>query len=351
MEILHDNKVTPAHFFLRKIQEGMRDSLGLFLESRARLNKKKFYCKTLMSNGSYLAINCDLTVSCHCNDMDGSGTLGNLRVTSLENILSDEKAELFRESLLKGKLPISKCARCHQLSVIDKGEQTSSGVKFPQALTIENTSNCNLKCLACKRDLISKNRKRRRISIDDIEYLAKAINRLGVNRIVYINYGEPFLYDSILEEISLLRKYNPDIYIETSTNGTLINNETKLKAALLFDKILFSLDGSTNESVAAYQRGSNFEAVYKNMCTLVNLRDSLNFKKPFIEWKYVLFRWNDSKKLISQAIQLAESAKVDSIRFYPTLSPFYGISLKHYLGFRYLRKARETKLGANRDVN
>jgi wyosine [tRNA(Phe)-imidazoG37] synthetase (radical SAM superfamily) len=220
-----------------------------------------------------------------------------------------------------------------------KNIESDHNLKFPRTLLIENTSNCNLNCLSCRRELINKNRKSRHINLEYFEIISRSIQQLEVKNVAFMNFGEPFLSNSIMEEITILRKNNPNLWIETCTNGMLVNNEYKLKSALLFDKIRFSIDGATNESVRYYQKGSNFETVYKNMSSLAKLKKSHNLKRPIIEWKYVLFKWNDSRELISKAVKMAKVANIDSICFYPTLTPFYAISYKYYLGLKYLRPA------------
>jgi hypothetical protein len=51
-----------------------------------------------------------------------------------------------------------------------------------------------------------------------------------------------------------------------------------------------------------------------------------------LEWKYLLFNWNDKRWMIERAIEMAKEAKVDAISFWPTNNPFYGISWRYRLG-------------------
>ena len=154
------------------------------------------------------------------------------------------------------------------------------------------------------------------MSLADIEKVAKNIKSSKIGLIFFYNLGEPFLSDTIYEEISLLKQYNPDTAIYVSTNGLLINQGKKIEAALMTDYIWISLDGTTDESVKAYQVGGNFQVAYNNMKELVRLRNSRNQVKPVIEWKYVVFSWNDSESEIEKAIELARDAKVDMLSFW-----------------------------------
>jgi len=54
-----------------------------------------------------------------------------------------------------------------------------------------------------------------------------------LNSILYFGYGEPFLSPRIHEELSILRDYNPDALITSSTNGRPIDTDQKREAALM----------------------------------------------------------------------------------------------------------------------
>jgi hypothetical protein len=47
----------------------------------------------------------------------------------------------------------------------------------------------------------------------------------------------------------------------------------------------------------------------------------------------LLFNWNDRRKTIERAIEMAKEAGVDAISFWPTTNPFYGFSYRYRLGF------------------
>lgn len=48
-----------------------------------------FYCNALLGQSTYnICINCDMTVSCNCQDYDGSGHVGDLRTHTFEEDIS-----------------------------------------------------------------------------------------------------------------------------------------------------------------------------------------------------------------------------------------------------------------------
>jgi uncharacterized Fe-S cluster-containing radical SAM superfamily protein len=279
-----------------------------------------FTCNALSGRSDYnICINSDMTVSCNCLDLDGSGHIGDLQVNTLEEIFGGPTATAFRRSLARGSLPIRRCLSCRELVKTSRAEAKSSLSDYTtpkRGIMVENTVQCNLRCINCNRKLILKTRKRLRMSLQDMAKVAKDIERNGISVVNFFNLGEPFLSDTIFEELALLRKHNPAAAIYVSTNGSLVNQDKKFEAALLTDYIYFSLDGATNESVNKYQVGGDFEAAYRNMKELVRLRNSRAQAHPVIDWKYVVFSWNDGEAEIAKAVELAKEANVDILSFW-----------------------------------
>src|SRR6267378_6969017 len=105
------------------ISDIVRKGLQLYLEWSARLKGQRFACRALAGESEYnLTINCDLTVSCNCQDYNGSGHIGDLNKNSFDEVFFGPVASRFREELAKGKLPIRSCARCGDLMRVPKSE-------------------------------------------------------------------------------------------------------------------------------------------------------------------------------------------------------------------------------------
>lgn len=286
---------------------------------------RAYYCKALSGESNYnICINSDLTVSCNCGDYDASGHIGNLAEDTLGDIFEGEIAQAFRDDLAVGKLPISSCTACVELTSSTRklAKEKSKNWKLPRkGIMVENTVVCNYQCLACDRGVVDTRKRNngrsggRLMSADDLEIVARTIQKYGIEQIFYHNLGEPFLSKNILQEMEIIRKFNPDTRIIISTNGTFVEGDTKLRAAMLFDEIHVSIDGSNQQTLEKYQIGGDFERSFRNMESMVRYRDERFLTKPLIEWKYVVFKWNDSEEDIIQAIELAKKANVDRISF------------------------------------
>src|SRR3954468_6055822 len=105
------------------LSDYVRNGLKLYYEWSARLRGQRFYCNALAGQSEYnITVNCDLTVSCTCQDYDGSGHIGDLNKNSFKEVFFGPTAQRFRTDLAKGKLPIKTCTRCSELKRVSKSE-------------------------------------------------------------------------------------------------------------------------------------------------------------------------------------------------------------------------------------
>ena len=307
-----------------------------FLDIKSRLRGKAFVCQSLQGAGHPgVCVNSDMMLSCGCRDTDGTGRIADLRETTFEDAFFGRQAESFRRKLAEGKTPTPNCYRCSHLRPVSKREAQRSleEVNRPFSVMIENTSACNLQCISCRRDTLRSLRKRRMMPLEDVAKLAEEMGSMGVEKISYHHLGEPFLSKRLADELTTIRSHIPDVHIQVSTNGMLVDNDTRRDAALLFDHIQFSLDGIDTCMADRYQRGIDFDKVFENMKQLVAYRDARNLRHPIIVWKYLVFRWNERRPYRLKAIELAREAGVDELWFEPTVSPFYGVPWRTYCGF------------------
>ncbi len=279
-----------------------------------------------------ITINSDLTLSCNCQDYDGSGHLGDLRKNSFEEVFYGPVAQKFRAELARGKIPIPTCARC-QLRRLPSKTAVPPVPRLPyRGILLENTVVCNVDCIGCAREGAANIRTKKNMPLAELSQMADLTARLGMERIFYLNLGEPFLSPAIGQELPLLRAKNPNAYIRVSTNGILLNTDAKREAALQLSDIMFSVHGISDAMCEKYMRGGSFEKAYDAMKKMVAYRDARGARQPILEWKYLLFNWNDHPKTIQRAVDMAKEAGLDIISFWPTHNPFYGLSWRYHLG-------------------
>ena len=363
------------------VSDVVRRASTAWSELSARVRGQGFYCSALHGESDYnITVNSDLTVSCNCQDYDGSGHIGDLKKDSFEKIFYGPVAQNFRQQLAQGKFPIKTCARCGELRRIAKskipaeflngsgnpaaaparpaaktGNSEWPAVRLPyRGMLLENTVNCNIDCLGCDRGSAALIRRQRQMSLEDLTKMADLVRDLGLQQLFYLNLGEPFLSPNIGQELPLLRSRNPNCRIVISTNGIILNSDVKREAALSASHLFFSIAGVDDEMLKKYEKLGSFDKAYQNMKALVDYRNARGLSRPLIEWKYLLFNWNDRRRIIERAIEMAREARVDAISFWPTNNPYYGYSWRYRLGMlnrvgEATWKGREVDLRAVRE--
>ncbi len=326
----------PIPFTINAANDGARRflcaAIKIARQAAARVKGTRFACRALDGSSAHqVSINSDMTVSCSCSDFDGEGKIGDLSSQSLREILDGPRAKLFRETLAAGRFPIDNCARCKALAEVgaDEAQRQLNSHQLPGGILVENTIDCGCHCTACPRGRISRSRRQTSLSPQDMRRVSAEIKQCGVCYVSLYKLGEPFHSDLVIDQITALRQENPGLWIESSTNGVELDTDAKRAAAMMLDGIHFSIDGVSDAVVQKYQRGSSFERAYRNLKDLAGLRNGKGLAKPVIEWKYVLFRWNDRPAMIERAFRLAREAGIDIISFWPARSPFYGISWRY----------------------
>ena len=248
----------PKTRFNWRVSDAVRRLMVWWFELRGKISGRGYYCSTLAGQDDYnLTINSDLTVSCNCQDYEGTGHLGDLRKNSFEEIYFGPVAQKFRDDLAKGKIPIPTCVRCtiHRL-------EKNAAPPVPQlpkrGMLLENTVVCNVDCIGCAREGAAAIRTTKTMSLEDLGHMADLAARLGMEQIFYLNLGEPFLSPRITQELPLLRAKNPNARIVVSTNGILLNTDAKREAALQLSHILFSVHGISDPMLEKYMKRGSF---------------------------------------------------------------------------------------------
>src|SRR5580704_11259385 len=113
----------PKTRFNWRVSDRLRWAISRWLEMKTKLTGRKYYCNALAGDSEYnITINSDLTVSCNCQDYDGSGHLGDLRKNTFEEVFFGPVAQRFQAELAKGRIPIPTCSRCGDLRRLNRGQ-------------------------------------------------------------------------------------------------------------------------------------------------------------------------------------------------------------------------------------
>jgi MoaA/NifB/PqqE/SkfB family radical SAM enzyme len=126
----------------------------------------------------------------------------------------------------------------------------------------------------------------------------------GIERLDFFNYGEPFLYRHLLEALRHIRAVTPATIIAISTDGMQVSPrvEEAMVAEELVDWLVFSVDGSDEESYRRYRIRGSFDIAFSNLARFHRRADGTRTR---VIWQYVVFSWNDSDNQLRRAIAMA----------------------------------------------
>ncbi|MGZ3711598.1 MAG: radical SAM protein, partial [Bdellovibrionota bacterium] len=126
-----------------------------------------------------------------------------------------------------------------KLAVSYLGKKTDTG-RFPGVVGIESTNNCNLDCVMCPRQEMTR-------PVADMQkplYEKTIDNLAGKTEFIWLqDYGEPFLNKDIFSMITYARAKGLKVGI--STNGTVLTD--KIIDGIFesgLDYLIFAIDGA-----------------------------------------------------------------------------------------------------------
>jgi radical SAM protein with 4Fe4S-binding SPASM domain len=182
---------------------------------------------------------------------------------------------------------------------------------LPVSISFEPTTSCNLRCPECPSGLRAFTRPTGMLEKD---FFSQTIDEIHKDLLYLIFYfqGEPYLNTSFLDMV----KYASDkgIYTATSTNAHYLNDEAARKTVESgLDRLIISIDGTTQETYKQYRVGGNLEKVIEGAKNIVKWKKELNRKTPFVFFQFLVVKHNEHQ--IEEIQQLAKEIGVDEVRF------------------------------------
>lgn len=292
--------------------------------------KQRFTCSWIFD---LLVVLSDGKVVCGCADPNGERPLGNIHKDKLYDIWNSDLVKSIRKGLNEGYS--SFCENCGIKTFIDDDteiEQRPEVLEVLPRLFIEPTVLCNLSCYkaVCGGDSdIVKTRSKASMSMEDF---IKIMEQTGdkMIRVDLFNYGDPFVNPLAVDMAEHIKKNYPGIYLYISTNGLMLDEgkiERLVDAGV--DEITFSLDGADQETYEKYRCGGEYIRAVELLSTLVKKRDAAGREVPFINWRYIIFNWNDSAKQMKRAVKIAEKTGADRFTWEITDHPAEAKSEKY----------------------
>ena len=301
--------------------------------------KSRFTCDWIFNQ---LVVLCDGKVVCGCADPYGERPLGHLQQESLLSIWNSPLAQEIRQGLNQGHSCF--CDSCGLKRPLAADEPPPQGPltleKLPR-IFFEPTVLCNLSCFqaVCHQESgILQTRSRLQFPYTEFKSLMADVGQ-DLQRIDLFNYGDPFVHPEAVSMAEHIKANFPHIYLYISTNGLMLDRGkiSRLVAARV-DEITFSVDGPDQETYSRYRQGGDFKKVFAIMEQFVNERDGQGWEVPYINWRYILFKWNDSARKMAKTRKLARQIGIDRLTWEITDHPAAAMSKKYQPGTKHWQR-------------
>jgi radical SAM family protein/iron-sulfur cluster protein len=265
-----------------------------------------------------LVMLCDGRIVCGCADPYAHRVLGDVRSGSVRDVWAGATISQLRADLNAGgstfcgdcplKLPLKK-DEAPAIRAIDAGP-------LPSRMYIECTAACNISCSqACCAPETGITRTRQ-AGMLDFDLFRRVIDEAGPSlvRIDFFNYGEAFLHKRAVEMCEYIKSRFPQIYLYTSTNGLALSDaQARRLVHSGIDEVTFSIDGATPESYVKYRQRGRFDVAIATLGAMADEKRRSGRDVPFLNWRYILFTWNDSDAEMALARRLAADVGVDRL--------------------------------------
>lgn len=180
----------------------------------------------------------------------------------------------------------------------------------PFTISIEPTTACNLRCPECPSGLRSFSRPTGNLRAD---FFRRTIDDLYRDLYFLIFYfqGEPYINPEFLDMVKYASQKG--IYTITSTNGHFLSEENARRTIESgLDRLIISVDGSTQEVYEQYRKSGNLDQVLQGARNVVKWKKQLGSKTPHLIFQFLVVRPNEHQ--IPEIYRLAKEIGIDEVK-------------------------------------
>jgi radical SAM protein with 4Fe4S-binding SPASM domain len=182
---------------------------------------------------------------------------------------------------------------------------------YPVSLSFEPTTSCNLRCPECPSGLRSFTRP---TGMLENNFFRNTIDQISGDLLYLVFYfqGEPYLNPDFLQMVSYAS--SKGIYTATSTNAHYLNDDNARRTVESgLDRLIISIDGTTQDIYQQYRRGGNLDKVIEGTKKIVAWKKKLKSRTPFIFFQFLVVKPNEHQT--GEIKKLAKECGVDEVRF------------------------------------
>jgi radical SAM protein with 4Fe4S-binding SPASM domain len=182
---------------------------------------------------------------------------------------------------------------------------------YPISIAIEPTTSCNLRCPECPSGLRAFTRQTGMLRPDFFRQTIDQMYRELLYLVFYFQ-GEPYLNPDFLDMVRYAA--SKGIYTATSTNAHYLTPENARRTVESgLDRLIISIDGSTQEVYEQYRVGGRLSKVLEGAAHIVAAKKELGSSKPFVVFQFLVVRPNEHQ--IDAVRELGRATGVDAVWF------------------------------------
>lgn len=180
---------------------------------------------------------------------------------------------------------------------------------MPFSISIEPTTSCNLRCPECPSGLRSFTRP---TGMLQPELFRKTIDEMQwhLSYLTFYFQGEPYLHKEFLDMVQYAR--SKKIYTATSTNAHYLNDVNAKKTVLSgLDRLIISIDGTTQETYKAYRVGGHLKKVMEGAKNVMKWKKELKSQTPYVIFQFLVVKHNEHQ--VEDLREIAREIGVDEV--------------------------------------
>ncbi|MBO3699859.1 SPASM domain-containing protein [Roseivirga sp. E12] len=182
---------------------------------------------------------------------------------------------------------------------------------MPTSISLEPTTSCNLRCPECPSGL--RNFTRPTGMLQDDTY-KKVIDELApsLSYLIFYFQGEPYLNPNFLGQVKYAHQKR--IYTATSTNAHYLDDQlAKETVESGLDRLIISIDGTSQETYEQYRVGGKLEKVIEGTRNVIKWKNELKSSTPHVIFQYLVVKPNEHQ--LEEVKSLAKELGVDEVAF------------------------------------
>jgi hypothetical protein len=237
---------------------------------------------------------------------------------SADALFANDRYARMRALFRRGVTPWGDvCERCYALR---RNEPYSQGSpRHVTKISVEPSLACALRCPSCSRaELVKQRSGSVFLPLAKWQRLLASLHDEGyrVDLFFLCGHGEPLAHPEIESFVAAARDAFPTTPVVINTNGNYRFAES-FPRGFYPDRLIVSVDGARQDAYEQYRINGDIASAIQFMR---DARDACG-RSPAVEWKYILFRHNDSDEELIAAQRQAAALDLDGLQFVLTHTP------------------------------